>query len=217
VAVTLAHLGVVTAPGRFALETPVGPVRVELHSANEASITNVASFRHRSAVRIDVPAYGPVVGDVAWGGNWFFLVDVGEEALHVEDAPMLIARTEAIRSALKRQGVTGRDGAPIDHIELSGAPARSDADSRNFVLCPGGAYDRSPCGTGTSAKMACLYADHRLKEGELWRQEGILGTRFVGTAHVRDGFFTPIVRGRAYITNEGELVVDPADPLLPRP
>jgi 4-hydroxyproline epimerase len=217
VAVTLAHLGEVPAPGRFALETPVGPVRVELHSANEASITNVASFRHRSAVRIDVPAYGPVVGDVAWGGNWFFLLDVGEESLRVEDAPMLIARTEAIRSALQRQGVTGRDGAPIDHIELSGAPARSDADSRNFVLCPGGAYDRSPCGTGTSAKMACLYADHRLKEGELWRQEGILGTRFVGTAHVRDGLFTPIVRGRAYITNEGELVVDPADPLLPRP
>lgn len=215
VAVTLGHLGLVPLPGRFTLETPVGRVGVELHSWNEASITNVASYRFRANVSVNVPNVGPVVGDVAWGGNWFFLVDVGSEALRLEEVDRLTQRTEAIRRALRAEQVTGRDGAPIDHIELSGAPQGPDADSRNFVLCPGGAFDRSPCGTGTSAKMACLYADGRLAEGARWRQEGILGTRFVGTAHTQQGEFTPIIRGRAFITNEGELIADPHDPLLP--
>lgn len=217
VAVTLAHLGLVGVPSRFALETPVGRVPVEVHNWNEVSITNVESYRHRANVRVDVPGIGPIVGDVAWGGNWFFLVDVAKEPLRLEDVHQLVGRTEAIRAALTAQGVTGRDGAPIDHIELSGAPVSAEADSRNFVLCPGGAYDRSPCGTGTSAKMACLYADGLLKEGGTWRQEGILGTRFDGTAHVQHGAFRPILRGRAFITNEGELIADPDDPLLPRP
>lgn len=216
VAVTLGHLREVAVPSRFELDTPVGVVDLELISAHEASVRNVPSYRYRAAVRVEVPGHGAVVGDVAWGGNWFFLIDVGDERLRVEDATALTERTEAIRSALAVHGITGADGAAIDHIELCGPPEAAGGDGRNFVLCPGGAYDRSPCGTGTSAKMACLWADGRLKDGDVWHQEGILGTRFVGTAHVEGRQLTPIIRGRAFITSEGELVGDPDDPLLPR-
>ena len=217
VGVTLAHLGLVPVPSRFHLLTPVGRVEIELHSWNEVSVTNVVSHRHLADVEIDVPGEGRVRGDVAWGGNWFFLAEPGLEPPRPEDIPTLLQRAGAIRVALTRQGITGANGATIDHVELSGPPVREDADSRNFVLCPGGEYDRSPCGTGTSARMACLFADHRLKEGDVWRQEGILGTRFVGTARLHDGKLTPAIRGRGFVTAEGELVLDPADPLAPRP
>lgn len=210
---TLRHLGRVAAPGTYDIETPVGVVSTELHSENEVSFTNVPSFRHRTDVVVDVPGYGSVRGDVAWGGNWFFLVDEPSIELRQEEIPSLIERTLAIRRALVARGITGADGAEIDHVELSGPPQRSDADGRNFVLCPGGAYDRSPCGTGTSAKMACLYAEGALADGEIWRQESIIGTRFVGRIVLRDGALYPTIRGSAYITGEAELLIDPADPL----
>ncbi|NNN17125.1 MAG: hydroxyproline-2-epimerase [Thermoplasmata archaeon] len=217
VLVTLHHLGRISAPGTYRLETPVGVVSADLHSAHEVTFTNVASYRHRKDVDLEVPGYGRVRGDIAWGGNWFFLVTDSTTELRLADVPALTDRTVAIRQELRRKGITGADGAEIDHIELSGPPQRPDADGRNFVLCPGGAYDRSPCGTGTSAKMACLHADGELAEGALWRQESVLGTRFVGRLLRRDGILYPTIRGSAYVTGETELLVDQDDPLIRNP
>ncbi len=212
--VTLHHLGRIAAPGTYRLETPVGVVSAELHNAHDVTFTNVASYRYRKDVELDVPGYGRVRGDIAWGGNWFFLVAEPTVELGLADVPALTDRTVAIRRELHRTGVTGADGAEIDHVELSGPPQRPDADARNFVLCPGDAYDRSPCGTGTSAKMACLYADGKLAEGALWRQESVLGTRFVGQLVRRDGILYPAIRGSAYVTGETELLIDRDDPLI---
>ena len=92
-------------------------------------------------------------------------------------------------------------------------PKSADANSRNFVLCPGGAYDRSPCGTGTSAKLACLHADGKLKPGEVWIQESLIGSRFRATFELGpNGGVLPRIGGRAFICAEGRLVQDPADP-----
>jgi 4-hydroxyproline epimerase len=211
VAVTLAHLGRI-APGRHRIQTPVGVVGVELHSANSATIENVEAYRHAAGARVHVPGYGAVSGDVAWGGNWFFLVGDYPFRMTLEHVEVMTDFTWAIRKALAAEGVTGADGAEIDHVELFGAPHDEANDSRNFVLCPGKAYDRSPCGTGTSAKMACLVADGKLAEGEAWRQEGILGTVFEGRVRVRDGRVVPSITGSAYVTAEATLLFDAADP-----
>lgn len=218
VAVTLAHLGRIR-PGTHALATPVGTVVFQLHEGNRVTIRNVPAYRHRAAVTVQVPGYGAVTGDVAWGGNWFFLVGTHPYSLTLNQVEPLTAYTWAIRSALVEAGITGADGAEIDHIELFTGAHDPSNDSRNFVLCPGKAYDRSPCGTGTSAKMACLAADGHLQPGELWRQEGILGTVFEGKYHFYDSpspteapRITPTVTGSAYVTGESTLIFDPADP-----
>ncbi|MCI4339259.1 MAG: proline racemase family protein [Thermoplasmata archaeon] len=210
--VTLAHLGRLTA-GRTTIDTPVGPVPAELHADGTVTFWNVASFRRRAAVPLDVPGFGSTVGDVAWGGNWFFLIDSSPVALRVDHAETLTGYCRAVRAALARSAITGDGGAPIDHIELSGPAERSENDARNFVLCPGDAYDRSPCGTGTSAKMACLVADGRLKEGTSWRQEGILGGVFEGRADPSPSGIRPRITGVAHITGEAELLLDDRDPL----
>jgi 4-hydroxyproline epimerase len=177
VAVALGHLGKIKAGGhRF--ETPVGPVEVEYDGANSVAFDNVPSYRSRANVVVEVPGMGSVAGDIAWGGNWFFLVREPAGELRLADSARLTDVTVRILNALTEQGITGADGGAIDHVELYGAPADSRNHSRNFVLCPGLAYDRSPCGTGTSAKIACLAADGKLKEGEIWRQESIIGSVF---------------------------------------
>jgi 4-hydroxyproline epimerase len=211
-AVTLAHLGKI-APGTHRIETPVGIVRVELRSRNAATLENVASYRLRAGVTVDVPGRGRFVGDVAWGGNWFFCVREVPVALTMANIGELTRTAEAIKAALIRQGITATDGAPIDHIEFHGPPTLPGAHSRNFVLCPGGAYDRSPCGTGTSAKLACLAADEKLAPGEAWVQESIIGSVF--TARYRrdaTGAIIPSITGRAYVTGEATLHRDPDDP-----
>jgi 4-hydroxyproline epimerase len=149
---------------------------------------------------------------VAWGGNWFFLTSEHGQELSLKHLETLIDYTWKIRQALVRQGVTGTGGQEIDHIELFGPPARSDADGRSFVLCPGKAYDRSPCGTGTSAKLACLYADRKIREGEVWRQESIVGSLFEGSVKITDGQIYPLVKGSAYVNAEASLILDPRDP-----
>lgn len=208
---TLAHLGRLS-PGTFRIETPVGRIDATLHADSSVSITNVPSYRYRSAVAVDVPGYGRMHGDIAWGGNWFFLVADHGLSLRAEDRVALIAAAAAVRHALAAAGIRGRDGAVIDHIEFTG-PAHDPANSgRNFVLCPGAAFDRSPCGTGTSAKMACLYADGKLAPGQLWRQEGILGTVFQGTLALSGDILIPTIQGSAYITAETTLLFDPGDP-----
>ena len=211
VAVTLAHLGKI-GPGRHQLETPVGAVSFELIDPHRVAIENVAAFRYRKGVSIDVPGYGLVTGDIAWGGNWFFLVDWPEEDLSLANVDALSDFACRIRASLESRGVTGADGAEIDHIEIF-SPARNlDADSQNFVLCPGKAYDRSPCGTGTSAKLACLHADGKLQPGQVFRQAGILGTLFEGSIRIVGDQVIPTITGTAYITGDAMLLLDSQDP-----
>ena len=206
VVMTLAHLGRIQ-PGKHRIETPVGIVTAELHDDGSVSVMNVPSFRFRKDVTV-----GGVTGDIAWGGNWFFLVNDTREELDLTRVEHLTEVTWSIRRALERDGITGASGAVIDHVELFGPPRRSDADSRNFVLCPGKAYDRSPCGTGTSAKLACLYEDGKLPVGKVWRQESIVGSLFEGHVDVVDGAVRPTIRGRAYVNAESTLIIDDSDP-----
>jgi 4-hydroxyproline epimerase len=211
VVTTLAHMGRIAA-GKHSIETPVGCVDVELQGDGQVSITNVPSYRYLAGVALEVPGVGPVVGDVAWGGNWFFLTGGERWNLRLQNRAELIQVTHAIRAALWEQGITGVDSSMIDHIELFGAPLHGENSSRNFVLCPGASFDRSPCGTGTSAKLACLYAEGKLAAGALWRQEGILGTHFTGSVQPQEGHVIPTITGRAWITAESTLRFDASDP-----
>ncbi len=207
---TLAYLGQL-GPGEHRVETPVGVVGAILHENGEVTIQNVASYRRAANVAVDVPGYGVVHGDVAWGGNWFFLVRDHNMELCLERVDQLTAFTWAIRQALRASGITGDGGKEIDHVELFGPSQK--ADSQNFVLCPGKAYDRSPCGTGTSAKLACLYADGKLREGQVWTQESIVGSVFRGSVVMRGDGVYPVITGSAFVNAEADLVLDPADPL----
>lgn len=212
VAATLAYLGRIGV-GTHRFDTPVGIVDVTLRSANEVAIENVPSFRYRTKVAVEVESLGTVVGDIAWGGNWFFLVEKSPCALRAENVRALNDAAHQIRLALWRQRITGADDAEIDHVEFFGAPQSADADSRNFVYCPGGAFDRSPCGTGTSAKLACLAADGKLKPGAIWTQESIIGSRFTASYRVdAEGRIIPTISGRAYICAETTLVHQAGDP-----
>ena len=214
VAVTLAHLGRI-APGTHRIETPVGVVGVELETPNRVTIENVPSYRHRAGVELDVPGVGRVVGDVAWGGNWFFLAHLPGERIALDNVERLTDVTWKIRQTLTDQGIAGADGGEIDHIELFGPPSRSDADVKNFVLCPGKAYDRSPCGTGTSAKLACLAADGKLAEGAVWRQESLIGSLFEGRyRRVEDRTIVPRITGTAWVTAEATLLFAEDDPYV---
>lgn len=211
---TLAHLGRIQ-PGRHVVETPVGDVAILLDASGGIAIENVPAYRHAANVQVDFEVAGRaqrLAGDIAWGGNWFFLTADHGQALELRNVETLTNFTWALRQALERGGITGRDGAVIDHIELFGPPVRADCDSRNFVLCPGKAYDRSPCGTGTSAKMACLFADGKLREGQEWRQESIIGSRFVGSVRRAGDALVPTIQGHAYITAESTLLFDERDP-----
>jgi 4-hydroxyproline epimerase len=211
VAVTLGHLGRIGA-GRHRLETPVGVVAFDYDGECTVALDNVPSYQHAAGVSVEVAGHRVVHGDVAWGGNWFFLVSDHGQELTIERVEKLTAFTWAIRQALAGQGITGKDGGEIDHIELFGPPTRPDAHSKNFVLCPGKEYDRSPCGTGTSAKLACLSALGKLKPGEVWRQESIIGSVFEGSYRLEEGRVVPRIKGSAYVTAEATLLIDPGDP-----
>lgn len=211
VAVTLAHLGRIV-PGRHRLQTPVGTVTIDLESPHQVTIENVPAHRHAAGVKVRVPGFGEIAGDVAWGGNWFYLIKEHRFDLRLEHVEELTQFTWAVRQALHAAGITGVGGAEIDHIELFSDAHNSANHSRNFVLCPGKAYDRSPCGTGTSAKMACLFADGKLAPGAVWRQEGILGTVFAGRVRIDNGLVIPSITGCAYVTAESKLLFDAADP-----
>ena len=208
-AVTLAHLGRI-ATGRHRIDTPVGAVAFELEEDGWVSVENVPSYRLAKEVTVEVESHGPVTGQIAWGGNWFFLVEEHGQEIDSSKVGELTAFTKRIRQALEREGITGENGAEIDHVELFG-PSKS-ADSKNFVLCPGGAYDRSPCGTGTSAKIACLIADGKLEPGQTWRQESVIGSIFEATAQLVEGKVIPTIRGSAHVTSEGTLYFNEADP-----
>lgn len=211
VAVALRHLGRIGL-GKHRLDTPVGPVGFELHDAHRVTIENVPSYRHRRGVCVEVPEVGPVVGDIAWGGNWFFLVPEPVRPLNLTVLDELTDYTWRVRQALNGQGITGADGGEIDHVELYGPPSDPRNSSRTFVLCPGRAYDRSPCGTGTSARVACLAAEGKLSEGEVYRQESVIGTVFEGRYRRQGDSIIPQVTGSAYVNGESTLIFDPEDP-----
>jgi 4-hydroxyproline epimerase len=209
---TLQHLGKLS-PGPAIFDTPVGTVRAELGEGGEVTIENVPSFAHALDVSVNVPEHGDVKGDVAYGGNWFFITHFDEMPLTMANAGELTRITRDIAQALRDDGITGTDRAEIDHIELSGPAMNAGADARNFVLCSGGEYDRSPCGTGTSATMAVLHARNELPLNEMWRQESITGGLFTGWLEQGSGgTLIPRIRGRAYITGESTLIFDPDDP-----
>ena len=207
---SLAHLGRIQ-PGTHRIETPVGTVDATLHEDRSVSVRNVPAYRYRKDVQLEVPGIGRVVGDIAWGGNWFFLIADHGQRVAGDNLDALTTYTCAVKQALEDQGIRGEDGGEIDHIELFAEDA--DADSRNFVLCPGKAYDRSPCGTGTSAKLACLAADGKLAAGEPWRQASVIGSQFEGRFEwLEGGRIVPTIRGRAHMSAEATLLLQEDDP-----
>lgn len=208
---TLEFLGRL-APGPVRIDTPVGTVSAELEADGSVVITNVPAFCHARDVAVDVPEVGRVTGDIAYGGNWFFITHLPEYPVELGNLDDLTRVTRRILAALREQGITGADGAEIDHVEISAPPDRGDADCKNFVLCPGGEYDRSPCGTGTSAKMASLYSRGELALEEAWKQESITGSLFTGWLTRSGEDLIPHIRGRAYITGAATLRFDPDDP-----
>ena len=211
VVATLAYLNRIGV-GAHRIETPVGVVTAHLDHDGQVEVANVPSYRLATNITVDVPGIGPVTGDVAWGGNWFFLVKEHREELQLENLDRLMDFTLRVRDALARAGITGLDGHEIDHVELFVPSQLTGVDSKNFVLCPGKTYDRSPCGTGTSAKLACLFADGKLTEGQVWRQESIVGSVFEGRVKVIDNVIHPSIKGSAFITAESDLILDARDP-----
>ncbi len=211
---TLAHMGKI-GPGSHLIETPVGTVSTYLHEDGRVSVANVPSYRYRAAVPVDVPGYGTFKGDIAWAGNWFFLIADHPFELLIENRVQLVEAATAVRNALIAAGIKGENGELIDHIEFFAGAQSSSNSSRNFVLCPGASFDRSPCGTGTSAKMACLHADGKLQPGVTWFQEGILGTHFEGSIiEGENGRVHPVVTGRAWVTAESKLFFGLDDPFV---
>ena len=212
VAVALAHLGRIQ-PGPQRLETAVGTIGFELHDQARVTLENVPAYRYRQNVQVAVPDFGTVNGDIVWGGNWFFLVKYDRE-MTLQDVETLTEFTWKIRQELQRQQITGAEGGEIDHIELNGPPLDPHNHGRNFVLCPGKAYDRSPCGTGTSAKLASLFTDGKLRAGEIWRQESIIGSVFEGSVRCVGDAIIPCITGSAYVNAEANLLLNPHDPFV---
>lgn len=212
VVASLAFMGRIK-PGAHRIDTPVGVVEARLDADGSVTVNNVTSYRSQHAVAVKVDGYGEVTGDVAWGGNWFFLVAGHGLALERSNIEALTAFSSAVCAALAASGITGEDGAPVDHVELF-APSATGADSQSFVLCPGKAYDRSPCGTGTSAKLACLAADGKLAEGAVWRQESIIGSVFDAWYRIEEGRIMPSIKGRAWVNARAELILDDSDPFV---
>ena len=202
---TLAHLGRIAA-GCYRIETPVGVVSATLHADGLVSVENVPSYRQAKDVTLEVPGIGTVVGDVAWGGNWFFLTRFDELDISLQKVSQLTDYAWRVRQAINAAGYPD-----VDHVELFGPAIQSGSHSRNFVLCPGRAYDRSPCGTGTSAKLACLAADGLLNEGEVWVQESVVGSTLSGKYRRQGDTIVPTITGSAFVSAETTLLINQQD------
>jgi len=211
VVVTLKYLGRI-GEGQIRLDTPVGMVSAELDGEGVVTLENVPSYLHKENIEVEVPGIGKVRGDVAWGGNWFFLAESVKADLNLTNLDQLMSWSKAIRKSLEDAGITGPKGERVDHVEFYGPPTVSGAHSRNFVLCPGNAYDRSPCGTGTSAKMAVLNHKGKLKIGQKWIQESITGSVYEGYLLERGGKIIPVIRSKAHVTGRNTLIFDSGDP-----
>ena len=210
--VTLYYLGKISV-GSYKIETPVGIISAQLHDPNTVSVINVESYRYKKGVSIHVEQFGEIIGDIAWGGNWFFLVNNSPVSVQFENIKKLISFTSSIKRSLEQQHVTAPDGSAIDHIELFGKPINKQAQSKNFVLCSSGDYDRSPCGTGCSAKLACLAEDGLWPENTKWIQESIIGSLYSTFFNWSIGRnIIPTITGNAYVTSEATLKFNPLDP-----
>ena len=209
---TMAYMGLIK-PGHHKFETPVGKVAINLKTPNRVSVTNIESYRLLKNILIEIPSYGPLTGDVAWGGNWFFLVKESPIDIKLENFRELTDLSLQIRNALEIKGITGTQGAWIDHIELYGAPESTEANSRSFVLVPSGSYDRSPCGTGCSAKMACLAADGAWPAGKIWIQESVIGSTYALVYEQgQNGGVIVTIEGTAFVTAQVTLIFESQDP-----
>lgn len=204
--VSLAHLGRIK-PGAVKIDTPVGAIDAMLLPNGEVSFDNVPSYRKHEAIELYLPGVGDVSCDIAWGGNWFCLIEKHDQALELSNVAQLTDYCSRIRQAVSDSGFP-----EVDHVELFGPSGKPGVNSRNFVLCPGKAYDRSPCGTGTSAKLACLAAEGKLAAGVEWVQESIVGSTFRGKYRKQGDKIIPTITGPAYVTAEATLILDPADP-----
>ncbi len=209
--VTLAHMKRIE-PGVHVIETPVGDVQAELLDDHTVSLKNVPAYRYKKDFVLEVDGIGQVRGDIAWGGNWFFLINEHGQELQLHNVDQLVDYTWRIKQALAEQNITGDDGTAVDHVEIFSAPDDNNSDSKNFVMCPGKAYDRSACGTGTSAKLSCLAEDGKLAAGEIWRQAGILNSVFEASYEIVEGKVIPTIKGTAYITAETTLICQENDP-----
>jgi proline racemase len=194
-------------PGTHRIETPVGIVTARLIDANTATVTNIESRRTHSGLTVEVAGVGAVTGDVAYGGNLFFLVDPSPIPVHSGNIRALTDVTIAVRAAVQAQGID------VDHVIFYGPSDDPAAHSRNFVLCPDDAYDRSPCGTGCSARLACLAAEGRLSVGQEIVQESVIGSTYrLSYTPGPGGGVIPSITGQAYVMAETTLIFDPADP-----
>lgn len=237
---SLAYLGKVQ-PGIIRVETPVGVVEATLHPMslrasqgrsnplagmevassltsfaprndmypNKVSVQNIPAYRHLTHVPVTVDGK-TIHGDVAWGGNWFFLCHDHGLEVNMQNLEALTEFSWRVREQLTANGITGANSAEVDHVELFASTP--DADSKSFVLCPGKAYDRSPCGTGTSAKLACLYGDGKLQVGQIWKQQSVVGSIFEGSIQIQDNRIIPTITGEAWVMSEGTILVDERDP-----
>jgi 4-hydroxyproline epimerase len=208
---TLAHMGRI-GPGTHRIQTPIGVVSTDLHLDGSVTIHNVPAYRYAHKVNLDVPGVGSVVGEIAWGGNWFFICEDHAQELRFERIEALTDFSWRIRLALDASGITGANGGIVDHIILLTRDEHGAAAGKNFVLCPGKAYDRSPCGTGTSATLACLAADGSLQPGDIWVQESIIGSNFQASYTLENGQIKPHITGEAFVTLEGHLLLKEGDP-----
>ena len=197
-------------PDIVQIETPVGMVTATKNPDKSVSIVNIRSYLVLENIEIDVPGVGIISGAVAYGGNTFLLLTnhPWSSGIHMRDVRAMTHYCETVLAAVREVEPS------VDHVELFAAPEANGNDSRNFVLCPGGQYDRSPCGTGTSAKLAWLHAIGKLSAGEIYRQESVTGSVFIGKVDAHpDGGVIPTITGTAFVTSRGELMIDPADQL----
>ena len=210
-AVTLGARGIIE-PGDFRLESPAGVVGVTWHGGGEASFECVPPRRIAQNLALACDDGSRVTGDVATSGLWCYLCR--DHGLPVEPTaiPALTARAWSIRRALEARGLSGDGGEVIDHVVLLGPPRDPGNDGRAFVLCPDGAFDRSPCGTGTSALVGCLFEDGILTAGRTWRQESVLGGVYEASIRRERDILVPTVRGRAWLTAETTLHFAGDDP-----
>lgn len=211
-AVTLAHLGRIK-PGISKIETPAGVITIDLLDQNTVRVTNVESRRVHKSVTVDTAEYGQITGDVAYGGNWFFIVDPSPIPVVPGNIRTLTDRAIAIREACLDQAIGGEAGEPVDHVIFQGASDTPGVHSRNFVLCPDDNYDRSPCGTGSSARLACLAADGLLSPDTEIQQESIIGSPYTLSYQPGPkGGVVPALTGQAHIIADGQLYFAENDP-----
>ena len=211
--VTLFHIGRIGL-GQHSIETPVGEITATLEDANTVVINNVPSYRKTKNMTVEVEGYGVFTGDLAWGGNWFFIC--GDHGLDLSYSKIdeLSEYSNAIMAQIVKDNILPEDQLEMLHVEFYVASEKEGVDVKSFVMCPGNQYDRSPCGTGTSAKMSCLVADGKLAEGDTWRQESVIGSVFEGSVTLKNDEILPHIKGQAHVCAENTLLLDSEDPFV---